>query len=408
MTGWQQARALVAALWLVAAGPLQVFAEGEGQALPQLPAHPAGLAWPTEQWPRGELPAGLDRAAFERGLEQLFASRGRGGHPDTRAVLFVQGGRLVYERYAEGFGPDSRFQSWSMAKSVTNAFVGLLVADGLLALDAPAPVAAWHEGDDPRHEISLRHLLQMRSGLANADRFGAEDMTTAFVSRLLFGEGALAPADHAAAVPLAHPVGEHWAYSTGTSILLAAIAGRQVGAGAEDTRDFLAARLFSPIGMRSAQPEFAAGGEFMGGSFLYATAPDWARFGYLYLRDGVWEGRRLLPAGWVDFSRTPGPAENNGVYGGHFWVNREPAAGQWELLPGAPASTFAAEGAGFQMVAIVPTLDLVAVRLGEAQGADFRELKRIFGGIVGAFPEAGGRALAEAGQGRERGPEWRR
>lgn len=386
-TGLQLRTALV-----VVSGLLAAIVWGARPALAEelvgLPAHPAGLAWPTQQWPEGELPPELDRAAFDAAIEHLFEPRGRTGIPDTRAVVFVRSGRIVYERYAEGFGPQSRFQSWSMAKSVTNAFVGLLVGDGVLDLDGPAPVSEWQVFGDPRGAITLRHLLQMRSGLDNADGFGQGDMTEAFISRLLFGEGSRSPAVYAANVPLVHPLGERWAYSTGSSIVLAAIAGRQVGSSAEETLAFLRSRLFEPIGMRSAQPEFARSGVFLGGAFVHATARDWARFGYLYLRDGVWEGERLLPTGWVDFSRTPSPAANNGIHGAHFWVNREPGPDQWVQLPGAPASAFSAEGASFQLVAMLPTKDLVAVRLGETQGADFQEMRRRFARVVNSFPAA--------------------
>ncbi len=362
-----------------------------------LPPQPEGVPWPSEAWPEAPLPDDVDREAFDRAVDDLFESRGRGGAPDTRALLVVQDGRLVYERYGEGFDHTSRFQSWSMAKSITNAFVGLLVGDGRLDLDAAAPVAQWQADGDPRRAITLRHLLQMRSGLANGDGFGAEDMTNAFVSQLLFGVGSGSPAAFAADVPLAHPVGEHWAYSTGSSTLLAAIAGREVGRGPRDTLAFLRARLFEPIGMQSAQPEFAASGEFIGGAFMHASARDWARFGYLYLRDGVWEGERLLPAGWVDFSRTSSPAANNGVHGAHFWVNRPPGETQWVMLPGAPDSAFMAEGAMFQAIAIVPTMDLVAVRLGESQGKDHMALRADLARLITAFPERGAGGAGGAG-----------
>jgi CubicO group peptidase (beta-lactamase class C family) len=225
----------------------------------------------------------------------------------------------------------------------------------------------------------------MRSGLGNGDGFGDGEIVDAFISRLIFGEGSTSPAAYAASVPLVAPIGTHWAYSTGSSVLVASICGRIVGGGAEGTRDFLREQLFLPIGMRSAQPEFAASGEFVGGAFMHANARDWARFGYLYLRDGVWDGRRILPEGWVDYSRTPNAANNNATYGAHFWLNRELTEGQWPVLPGAPVSTFVAEGAYFQMVAIVPSLDLVAVRLGETQNSSFAEMKQAFGALVSTF-----------------------
>ncbi len=216
-----------------------------------------------------------------------------------------------------------------------------------------------------------------------------EDLTFAFISRILFGEGARSPAAYAANVPLESPVGTRWAYSTGGSILIARICGEEIGGGAVGTRDFLRQELFLPIGMRSAQPEFAKSGEFVGGAFFHATARDWARFGYLYLRDGVWDGRRILPEGWVDFTRTPNPAENNRVHGAHFWVNADPVegAGQWKPLSGAPSTLFLAEGAMFQVVAIVPTKDLVAVRLGLDQGTPFPKIKEPMGPMIAAFPD---------------------
>jgi CubicO group peptidase (beta-lactamase class C family) len=341
------------------------------------------------EWPRGELPDGLDRDVFDAQVERLFAGRGRGGSPDTRALLVIQNGRLVFERYAEGFGPNSRFQSWSMAKSVTNAFVGILIRQGRLDLDARAPVAQWQTEGDPRQAISLRDLLEMRSGLDNEDGFGRGDLSQAFITRLLFGEGSTAPAAYAADVALIHPIGAHWAYSTGSSILLAQIAGASVGGGAEATRDFLRQQLFDPIGMRSAQPEFAPSGEFIGGAYVHATARDWARFGYLYLRDGVWDGQRILPGGWVDYSRTPNSAANNGSYGAHFWVNAEPGDLQFRVLPGGPPTLFAAEGAAFQMVAIAPSRDLIAVRLGLDQASQFPQIKEPLGPLISAFPERG-------------------
>jgi CubicO group peptidase (beta-lactamase class C family) len=365
-------------------------APSAGYELVALPPQPTDVAWPTSEWSKGSLPDDLDRAAFEASIETLFASKGRAGYADTRAILVVQGGRIVYERYADGFGPDSRFQSWSMAKSITNALTGVLVRQGRLDVDARAPVAAWSDPEDARRELTLRHLLQMRSGLENADGFGDEpDLTFSFISSLLFGEGSRAPGDYAANVPLVHPIGSRWAYSTGTSILIAKLCGDEIGGGSAGTLGFLRQELFFPIGIRSAQPEFAKSGEFLGGVFVHATARDWARFGYLYLRDGVWDGQRILPEGWVDFARTPNPAENNRVYGAHFWVNAEPLEGskQWKPLPGAPQSVFMAEGASFQMVAVAPTKDLVAVRLGLDQGTPYPEIKEPFGPMITAFPD---------------------
>lgn len=348
-----------------------------------LPPQSPDIPWPTREWPAGTLPANIDRDRFAELVELLFSDRGTGGVRDTRALLVVQGGRLVFERYAEGFGPGQRFHSWSMAKSVTHALVGILVAHGRLDVAAPAPVPGWQRPGDPRAAVTLDDLLRMTSGLDNAD--GDEAMDS-FAGRALFGTGSRDPAAYSADVPAVYEPGRHWAYSTGTTAIVAAIAGHAMGGDARENLAFMRRELFARIGMTSMQPEFARSGDFVGGAFVHATARDWARFGTLYLRDGIWEGKRILPEGWVDYARTPAPAENNRTYGAHFWLNEDPAPGQWKMLPGAPASVFAAEGASFQLVAIAPTRDLVVVRLGEAPTENFPNLRRWLGELIALFP----------------------
>ena len=362
---------------------LLAAASATGAPQVALPPQATDVPWPTREWPAGTLPERVNRDRFAELVELLFSDRGRAGVRDTRALLIVQGGRLVFERYAEGFGPEQRFHSWSMAKSVTHALVGVLVAQGRLDVAAPAPVPAWQQPGDPRAAITLDDLLHMSGGLDNADGF--ED-TDSFVGRALFGPGSENPAAYSANVPLVYPPGERWAYSTGTTSIVAALAGRAMGAGARERLAFMRRELFAPLGMTSAQPEFSRSGDFVGGAFVYATARDWARFGTLYLRDGVWEGRRILPPGWVDYARTPAPAANNATYGAHFWLNQDPVPGQWKMLPGAPASVFAAEGAAFQFVAIVPSRDLVVVRLGEAPFENFPKLRKWLGELISLFP----------------------
>jgi CubicO group peptidase (beta-lactamase class C family) len=354
--------------------------------LAPLPLHPPGLPWPTHAWIEGSA-AAVDANALEAAVASLFEDRGRAGIPETRALLIVQNGRLVLERYAEGFGPEMRFQGWSMAKSVTQAVFGTLVHAGKLRIDQRVPMPAWQGEGDPRAELTLGHLLHMNSGLDNGDEFDG-DPTQWFVSRMMFGEGATDAAAYASAPPLLHPPGTRWAYSTATSTILAWVIGRSVGSGREDTVRYANQALFAPIGMKSAVMEFDAAGTYMGGSFFWATARDWARFGYLYLRDGVWDGRRVLPEGWVDFTRTQASAEDSGSYGAHFWLNLEPEEEQPPRpLPGGPASAFAAVGASGQYVLIVPTRDLVLVRLGELQEFErWSQLTQKLAGVVAAFP----------------------
>jgi CubicO group peptidase (beta-lactamase class C family) len=366
----------VAALLLVLAAA--------AQAAPPLPPQPAGVPWPTLGWTAGTPRA--EHTALETAVAKLLLATGPGGVPDTRALLAVQGGRIVLERYAPGFGPESRFRSWSAAKSVTQCLVGILVRDGRLALDAPAPVPEWQQRPgDPRAAVTLRSLLTMTSGLDNAD--GGDDADS-LVAQLLFGAYAADTAHASADVDLAHPPDTHWAYSTATTQILSGIVGRTVGGGREGVRAFAEQALLAPLGIRSLVLEFDAAGTMLGGGYVWASARDWARLGLLYLRDGRWDGRRVLPEGWVDFTRTPAPAANNGTHGAHFWIGAKPAEGQWDVLDASLGAFFMSGNAG-QYVVMVPDRDLVVVRLGEMHATSWRELHQQIDGLIRAFPTEG-------------------
>lgn len=267
----------------------------------------------------------------------------------THAVAAVHRGEVVAERYDEpDVGPETTLISWSMAKSITHAAVGILVGRGLLDPSLPADVPEWQ--DDERRHITLEHLLRMVDGLEFVEDYVDDRISD--VIHMLFGEGKDDVAPYATARPLAHAPGTVWSYSSGTSNIVAAIAGRAAG-GTDAMRRLLEDDLFARIGMRSAVPRFDAAGTFIGSSFVHATARDFARFGELYLHDGVRDGRRVLPEGWVAHARslTPGSA---GGYGAHWW-----------LRPGDRYGTFYASGYEGQRIVVVPPKDLVVVRLGK-------------------------------------------
>jgi CubicO group peptidase (beta-lactamase class C family) len=274
-------------------------------------------------------------------------------------VVVVQDGRLVAERYAAGVAVDAPLLSWSMGKSVTMALVGALVGDGRLDLPAPAPVPEWRAPGDPRGAITLDQLLRQSSGLAFDETYGAVND----VSRMLFTRpdtGAFA-----AAMPLAAPPESVWSYSSGTSNIVARIV-RDVFAGdLAAMRRYANERLFDPVGMTSALFEPDASGTFIGSSFVFMTARDWARFGELFRRDGVWDGQRILPDGWVRYAITPTPAAPLGSYGAHWWLDAgEVDAPERRPWPQLPPETYAARGHSGQWVVVVPSARLVVVRLG--------------------------------------------
>ena len=357
-----------------------------------LPPQPAGVPFPTTAWPTGA----LDPSVAQPALEQLLAVVAKTERPlgQTRAVVIVHHGRLVAERYAAGFGPDTRLISWSMAKSITQALVGIAVREKLVDVDKPMGNPRW-AADDARQRITWRQWEQMVDGQKYRE-IGAEEPTTNDAARMLYGEGRRDVAAFGASLPLIHEPGTHWNYNSAGVNLVCDALGRAFapGASASERRarvaDVLAKELFGPLGMTSATPEFDATGTFIGSAFVYATARDFARFGLLYLRDGVWDKKRILPEGWVDFARTRGPASNSGVYGAGFWINPDEhdSMYKWALCPHGPRDLFMAQGHEGQLVVIVPSKDLVVVRLGLIDDHDFGALGHWVEQLVNLFPDA--------------------
>jgi CubicO group peptidase (beta-lactamase class C family) len=349
------------------------------RALVPLPPQPEGVPWPTDEWPQADPPPALAPL-----LDDLMGDTERYG--TTWAVAVVQGGRLLAERYGgqlehwdrpfEPVGPTTRLLSWSMSKSVLHAVVGMLVAEGRLDLDAPAAVPEWADPADPRAAITLEHLLTMRDGLDFNELYEVD--TVSHVVEMLFGEGQSDMAAYAAARPALHAPDTVFNYSSGTSNIISGIVARTLGPG-EPYERFLHERLFGPLGMRSAEARFDDAGTFKASSFVYATARDYLRFGLLYLRDGMWDGARLLPAGWVDHGRrirSYDEAEDR-WYGAHWWS------------VGDELGTFWASGYEGQSIMVCPPLDLLAVRLGRSTGDDHTATLAAWrAGLVEAFRPA--------------------
>jgi CubicO group peptidase (beta-lactamase class C family) len=334
------------------------------QALYPLPPQPVGLAWPGAQWEDGEIPK-QTKAPLNALLDDAMARELGDVMGETRAIVIIHKGKLVAERYRNGFGPDTKQVSWSMAKSITSALVGMAVKRGMIVdLDAPLP-GPWAV-DDPRAAIIWRQWLNMTDGLEYHE-IDAKDLSHDDVAQMMFGKGRYDAIAYAATLPLAHKPGTHWNYSTaGFHLLSKALQGLLSQQKPEAMVDYANAVLFDPIGM-NARIEFDPAGTFMGGSSVWASARDFARFGYLYLRDGVWDGQRVLPEGWVDFSRSKSPADNVTVYGAGWWINAANAddirpKGQGSAL--GPRDAFSARGHEGQIIWVVPSRDLVIVRLG--------------------------------------------
>jgi CubicO group peptidase (beta-lactamase class C family) len=365
---------------------------GEITALPDPPRLRAGEAGAALPWPDGDAamapPAPWDASRLAAVLDSAFRDAEVGPAARTHAVVVVQGGRIIAERYADGYSARHPFPGWSMAKSVTSALAGILTGDGTLDLGTSALRPEWRAPDDPRSRITLHHLMQMSSGLDFDESYTPGGGAT----RMLFDSPDAAAA--AATSPLAHEPGRHWLYSSGTTNIIAAHLRGLMRDDAEWV-GFPARRLFGPIGMTSAVLEPDPAGTFVGSSFMYATARDWARFGLLYLHDGVWNGERVLPEGWVEYSLTPAPAAPLGQYGAQWWLNAgEPADSTRRRWPHLPRDLYWASGFQGQYVVVLPSHDMVIVRLGMMERDDAWRLDRFLRSVLDAAADSLGDTVA--------------
>ncbi len=324
------------------------------------PDLPGDVSWPLGTATASDrIPAGVDIESLEEAVSDAFTDLATGRSRGTRAVCVAYQGQLIAERYAKGFHRFMPLAGWSMSKSVTNALVGILVYKGKLNLYDPVPVAEWQATGDPRQHITLDQLLRMISGL----EFSEVYTPPSDVTHMLFQSSDFGAA--AASKPLEASPGDKWHYSSGTSNIISRIVRTIVEPEYGHTVSFIRRELFNRLGMKNAIIELDPSGTVVGSSYIFATARDWARFGLLYLQDGVWQGQRILPPGWVDYSRTPTAAAPKGQYGAHFWLNAghpgSPDQRRWTALP---TDMYVAWGFQGQFLIIIPSKKLVLVRLG--------------------------------------------
>jgi len=338
-------------------------------------------------WPRGEkvdlvsLPPEVDMAKLNKAVEEAFKEPLPKNKRNTQGVVVVYKNRIIAEKYAEGFSPATPILGWSMTKSITNALIGKLVNQKKLDIMKPAPVAAWNKPGDPRSKITLDQLLRMSSGLKFDEIYGPlQDVTD-----MLYGSKSMA--EYAWAKQLeTKPDGKCY-YSSGTANIIARIVRDTAGGTLVDGYNFARINLFDKLNMHSAIIEPDASGSFVGSSYMLATPRDWARFGLFTLRDGVWNGERILPAGWVKYSTTPTPLALKGEYGAHFWLNAgEKGNPQNRTYPSLPTDLYYLSGFNGQVVAVIPSRDIVIVRMGvthdEASWPQEEFLRQVLDSIV--------------------------
>jgi CubicO group peptidase (beta-lactamase class C family) len=335
--------------------------EPENAAIGSSPAAAIGTLPPVV--PASPLKTQPPSPKLEVALDHAFAEPVQPPYRRVKAIVILHDGKLVAERYAPGYGADTPILGYSLAKSVTNALIGILVRQKKLSVEQRAPVGEWDNPSDPRHAITIDQLMRMTSGLALEESDSGLDP----VSRMLFLESDMAGyAEHAnlKAMP-----GTKWEYTSGNTLILSRIIRDAVGGRAQDVLEFARKELFEPLGITTATIEFDATGTPVGSIYVLASARDWARFGMLYLNDGVVNGRRILPEGWVSYSATP---TLDADYGAGFWTNRG-AHGDAEarIHAGMPEDSFYGSGNLGQRIVIIPSQGLVIVRLGLTHSPGF-------------------------------------
>ncbi len=317
----------------------------------------------TQDWPMGDsLPSSLPEGADQKKLDAAVALAFKDPKSLTAAVVVVYKGQIVAERYGEDAHRDMQLESWSMGKSITATLIGLLIEEGALSLDQPAPVPAWQQEGDPRKAITIRNLLNMSSGLhfiATQDPDYSEDK--GYPDHMLIYTGAIDAFELSIGKPLQFPPGTEGRYRNSDPLTLGYLVKKIVTERGESYLTWPQRALFDRIGIRKQVLETDPYGNFLLTGYDYGTARNWARLGLLYLRDGVWLGERLLPQGFVEFVSTPAPAWKEPIYGGLFWVN---GTGEYAL----PKEAYYMAGAGGQTTFIVPSHDLVIVRMGHFRG----------------------------------------
>ena len=352
-------------------------------ALPAAEGPLASLVAPAQAEPLPEPDAWPDvppHAALQPVLQRALQA---GPAHRTRALVVLQHGRLVDEAYAPGYSATTPVLGFSVSKSLTHALVGILVHQGRLAADSPVSLTAWATPGDPRGAVTIDHLLRHTSGLDLLQDNSGFDRS----SQILYTEPDKAGA--AMAAGLAVPPGRRWAYADTNYLLLSRLVRDAAGGTAADVQAFLQRELFGPLGLRHTRLDLDRTGTPIGASHALASARDWARLGQLYLDDGVVAGRRLLPPGWVQAATTPTLGTG---YGAGWWTNRQPGrVPGWGVpwgLPSAPADTFFARGFMGQYVVVVPSRQLVLVRLSVStqRGDDIEETDRIVREVLAVLP----------------------
>jgi len=327
--------------------------------------------------------AEINYPLLNEGIDRAFSEIEANGKRNVKAVAIIHKGKLIAERYSDGVSAETPLLSWSMAKSITNLQVGILVKDGALDLYAPATVPLWKDSSDPRSKITLDQLMRMSSGLHFNETYG---INTDVSSMLSVEKNA---GYFASDKPLQFDPDTHWAYSSGTTNIITGIIKRTIGGDFQKYYQYAQDKLFKPLGITSAIMETDASDTFVGSSYFYASARDWAKLGQLMLQNGQWNGQQILPVNWVKYSTTPTKTAPRNQYGAQFWLNaKSNSANVKRTWPSVPADAYYMGGYQGQYVVTIPSKDLVVVRFGFTKPGTNKGIEKLLSDTIEAISEA--------------------
>lgn len=330
----------------------------------------------SQAWPTGDMGARSLRPEIDGALDWAMAQT----EQYTRALVVTHRGKIIGERYAEGFGKNTPQISWSQGKSITAALIGILVHQGELGIDDVAPVAEWHGEGDPRRQILVKHLLRMSSGLDYKNYGLEQELSWTEENEHFRGyHDAIDVFDLAIDQPLDIPPNTEFRYRNSDPLTLGRIVRQIVEGRGEDYLSFPKRSLFDRIGARDFVLETDAYGNFILTGYDYGSAWDWTRFGLLHLNDGVWNGERILAEGFVDFVRAPAPGDPTNGYGGLFWLNR---GKRWDRVP---EDAYWPAGFMGQVTVVIPSEEMVVVRLGPSPSGFDPYINETIGRVLDAL-----------------------
>ena len=345
-------------------------------ALSEQKKHDPNVNWPTKQWSINTDKFNPSQN-FNNKVDNLFSNDSYNEYGKTNSLLIIQNGEIIFEKNNIGIKENTKLISWSMAKSYIAAITGIMIDQGYISsVKEKNLLPSWK---DLRKDITIDHLLNMKPGLEFIEEYSVNGRSD--TAEMLFDNGMMDQGKFASEFPIVRLPGTVYNYSTGTTNILSYILKNKLNQNGIDYYNFISDQLLKPVGLENTTLEFDKSGTFIGGSSVYASARDYAKFGYLYLRDGIWEDKQIISKEWIESTRTPSKHTKN-LYSNKFWHVTDDRKNSFNF----PKDSYYCAGFGGQYIMIIPSKDIIMVRLGETYNTSTDNLLSFLGEIVKEIP----------------------